>query len=409
LVLLIVKDEVSRMRRSVLILLLIATPVLAQTRPSEIRRGMEIPTTNRADRQEIIAQAIARKIEPSLKGDVSRLDAYVEFWRRESIHDPRVFASDVRAEPQADGGIVLSGWVEYPQHQLSLRLLLTTLGFNAIKDRMEVAPTAAVRETKFGVVSSPTAGLYSRIDEPREHLTEALYGEPVFIVAADRDYFCVHASDGYVGYVRSSDITLMKENEFTSWIQNAGVRLTGEFKTTHGILPVGARLRLIRAGNDWLECKAPRDKDLKVPVGIARVSNSLETMQKIEGAILAASKLTGTKYVWGGRTADGIDCSGLTQMAYASHGINLPRDADQQALVGRLVGTHWYRDAMARGDLLFFIGRRGTISHVALYLGEGKFIEAADGGVKISTLSLNEQNAESRRDRSFAFARRVIE
>jgi hypothetical protein len=397
------------MLRWVLILLLITAPAWGQTRPAEIRRGMEIPTTNRAERQEMMAQAIARKIEPSLKGDVSRLDAYVEFWRRESIRDSRLFGSDVRVEPSPDGTIVLSGWVEYPQHQLSLRLLLKTLGFNEIKDHMEIAPTAAVGRTKFGVVISPTAGLYSRVEEPREHLTEALYGEPVFLVATDHDFYCVHSSDGYVGYMRSSDLALMKEQEFTPWIHTATVRLTSEFETKRGKLPAGSRLRLVHAGNDWLQCQTPQDDEVKVPIGIARVSDSLETMQKIEGAILAASKLMGTKYVWGGRTADGIDCSGLTQMAYASQGINLPRDADQQALVGRLVGTHWYRDAMERGDLLFFIGRRGTISHVAIYLGEGKFIEAADGGVKISTLSLDEQNAESRRDRSFAFARRIIE
>src|SRR4051812_1347835 len=68
----------------VLAALLFCNPSFAQTQPStprhpEIRRGIEMPTTDRAQRQELIAEQIARKIEPSLKGDISRLQTYVEF------------------------------------------------------------------------------------------------------------------------------------------------------------------------------------------------------------------------------------------------------------------------------------------------------------------------------------------
>jgi cell wall-associated NlpC family hydrolase len=209
--------------------------------------------------------------------------------------------------------------------------------------------------------------------------------------------------------MKTSDVKVTSEEDFTAWLRSTNVKLLTGIAHKGQNLPPGSRLKLVRADKETLTCKTPQNDQLQVSAGNVRLTGSVETMQKIEGAILAASKLTGTKYVWGGRTADGIDCSGLTQLAFASQGINLPRDADQQALVGRFVATSWYRDAMERGDLMFFMGRRGTISHVAIYLGEGKFIEAADGGVKVSTLSLDEKNPESRRDRTFAFARRVIE
>jgi cell wall-associated NlpC family hydrolase len=64
---------------------------------------------------------------------------------------------------------------------------------------------------------------------------------------------------------------------------------------------------------------------------------------------------------------------------------------------------------MARGDLMFFLSRRGPIAHVAIYLGDNQYIEAADAGVKISSLDPKDKNYEEKRAKAFAFARRVIE
>jgi cell wall-associated NlpC family hydrolase len=88
----------------------------------------------------------------------------------------------------------------------------------------------------------------------------------------------------------------------------------------------------------------------------------------------------------------------------------LPRDADQQVYAGRLVATRWHRDALRRGDLLFFLsGRRGSIAHVAIYLGENKFVEAADGAVRISSFDTAAENYSERRDGGFCFAKRVLD
>ena len=72
--------------------------VLAQpTSGPTIRRGIEFPTTDPSMRQEMVLKQIVSKIEPSLKGDIARLPAYIEFWKRESVRDPRLFAVDVTA------------------------------------------------------------------------------------------------------------------------------------------------------------------------------------------------------------------------------------------------------------------------------------------------------------------------
>ena len=73
-----------------------------------------------------------------------------------------------------------------------------------------------------------------------------------------------------------------------------------------------------------------------------------------------AESYLNTPYVWGGRSHFGIDCSGLVQVALASAGRDVPRDADQQmAAVGQGVGAD---AALKRGDLIFFPGHVGIMT-----------------------------------------------
>ncbi|MEJ6549401.1 NlpC/P60 family protein [Corynebacterium sp. USCH3] len=85
-------------------------------------------------------------------------------------------------------------------------------------------------------------------------------------------------------------------------------------------------------------------------------------------AVDAATSALGTPYVWGGTSpSTGVDCSGLTQWAYAQAGVDIPRTADQQA-----VGTRVSADQLAPGDLVVWDG------HVAMVTGDGQMIEAGD-------------------------------
>ena len=93
---------------------------------------------------------------------------------------------------------------------------------------------------------------------------------------------------------------------------------------------------------------------------------------------------SGLGYLWAGTSGFGYDCSGFTAAVYAAHGITIPRDASDQATVGRPVGP----GQLQPGDLLFFAsnGGRGLIHHVAMYVGGGLMIQSPATGSTIETV-----------------------
>lgn len=103
--------------------------------------------------------------------------------------------------------------------------------------------------------------------------------------------------------------------------------------------------------------------------------------------VIRAVGLIGTPYRWGGNTPDsGFDCSGLVRYIYHdAAGLTLPRTSQQMA--GIAAPTVARRDLSA-GDLVFF-GRGRSVTHVGIYVGEGRFVHAPNKGgtVRIDPLS----------------------
>ncbi len=94
-----------------------------------------------------------------------------------------------------------------------------------------------------------------------------------------------------------------------------------------------------------------------------------------------AYEFTGTPYLWGGNTPRGFDCSGYAQFVYAAYGIAIPRTADVQFLAGRPVSEP------EPGDLLFFQTYAYGASHVAIYVGNGWFIQAIAPDVHLGSFN----------------------
>ncbi|MBM7169678.1 C40 family peptidase [Streptomyces sp. G44] len=110
-------------------------------------------------------------------------------------------------------------------------------------------------------------------------------------------------------------------------------------------------------------------------------------------AVSYAYKAIGSPYVWGATGPNAFDCSGLTQAAYRSAGVSLPRTTYAQIAAGKRIP----RSALRPGDLVFFYS---GISHVGMYVGNGQMIHAPNPSAPVRLAPIDEM--------PFAGATRVV-
>ena len=112
-----------------------------------------------------------------------------------------------------------------------------------------------------------------------------------------------------------------------------------------------------------------------------------------------ALAMVGKPYRYGGNTPTGFDCSGLVQYSYGRVGVKLPHGTRSLLQMSRTVS----RKNLRRGDLVFFTQEGKKSSHVALYLGDGRFVHSPSRGKNVYVAGFNEPYWQ----RHFTEARRL--
>lgn len=109
---------------------------------------------------------------------------------------------------------------------------------------------------------------------------------------------------------------------------------------------------------------------LALSIACSAFAGSAGAASKLEEAV---DKLVGVNYSYGGTTTAGFDCSGFTSYVFERFGIELPRTSSGQATVGTKVA----KADLIPGDLVFFNTSGKGISHVGIYLGNGKMAHSS--------------------------------
>ncbi len=146
------------------------------------------------------------------------------------------------------------------------------------------------------------------------------------------------------------------------------------------------------------EAKANAKKSSKTSSSVSAVSKNAPASSKGQAIVNEAKKYLGVKYVYGGSTPKGFDCSGLVKYVCAKNGISLSRTSASQARQGVTVS----RNNLQPGDLLFF-AKGGRVHHVGIYVGNGQMIHAPHTGSYVKYDSIN----TAYRQREFYCAKRV--
>jgi len=238
-----------------------------------------------------------------------------------------------------------------------ITLARADLAAASLEGRLEATRYAPPRPMS---VAEPVAPLRRAPDAASERMDELAFGERFDALEPHGDFVWGQARrDGYVGFVRAADLApagsapthrvsairtyafaepSIKSPALGPFSLNALVAVEAED---------GPFARAAGGGCFWTAHLAPIGVFERDPAAVAE-------------------RFLGAPYLWGGRTSVGLDCSGLVQQALYACGRACPRDADQQAALGREIG----RTELARGDL---VGWRG---HIGLMLDETRLIHA---------------------------------
>ena len=234
--------------------------------------------------------------------------------------------------------------------------------------------TLSVAPVALGLVRSPIAPLLQEPLISSGQSSQLLAGHPVDILEARDEWLLVCGEDGYEGWMHRGYLAVVERD--AGWTSRLSPDVAREPRLSLGCvtrtesgaprrLPLGAWLD---EGEPLLEGEALRfrEREQRFP----REASALCTTAK--------TFFEGTSYQWGGVTPWGADCSGLVQAVYGLHGIELPRDAWQQALEGKDAGTDIL--ALAPGALLFFSDRTDNrITHVGISCGSRRMVHLALG------------------------------
>jgi cell wall-associated NlpC family hydrolase len=191
-------------------------------------------------------------------------------------------------------------------------------------------------------------------DAPLE--TEALFGEAVTIYDEDEGWAWAQLDrDHYVGYLPRAALGTPTEPTHrvaalrTHAYPGPSIKLPPRLP-----LSLGARLAVVRHEGDF----AVTDDGLHL-----WTRHLAELSAREPDFVAVAERFLEAPYLWGGRTSEGIDCSGLVQTALTAAGIDAPRDSDMlEAAMGAPVAVDGPR---ARGDLVFWKGHVGIMRDTA--------------------------------------------
>ena len=235
---------------------------------------------------------------------------------------------------------------------------------------------------KYGIIDLSVVPGRADFSDVSEMTTQLLFGDVFSVLEEAKSFTKVRVHyDNYECWICKKQYLSISSSEYTQ-ITNSPYHCTTDLvqviKYKQNLLPILRGSSLPHYKNGVLKLGSETIKfngNITIPTQIG-------TKDKIvEDALMFLN----APYLWGGKSPFGIDCSGFSQLVYKINNIVIPRDAYQQATLGK---SYSFVEEAEPGDLAFFDNNEGRITHVGILVGKGKIIHAS-GKVRIDALDHN--------------------
>lgn len=294
-------------------------------------------------------------------------------------------------------------------------------------------PAKNLNGLEYGLANLSVCNNRSAPQNAAEMMTQMTLGTPVEVLKKQGGYYLVKTPDQYLSWTDATAISLRNKAGFEEWKKTRRLIYKPEYGHAYSKADEkSVRVSDLVAGNILVVTGIEKDffsvefPDKRIGFIKKIESEDFAMWQKranpqAEAILQTAKTLIGVPYLWGGTSTKGVDCSGFTKTSYFLNGIIIPRDASQQALVGENIDV-LENDSISltkclknlkSGDLLFFSAAKlkgiigGRVTHTAIYMGDGEFIQAA-GMVKISSLNPDAFNFDLRESHTLVSAKRYL-
>ncbi len=293
--------------------------------------------------------------------------------------------------------------------------------FPSVAFQVKVLPDHTLKP--IALVNNSVSGIRRKTTRASELLNQALLGTPVKVFKKKGEWYYVQSPNRYLGWMNKGDLVLFDTAGLQKY--DAGKKIV--FNRQCGFSYSKPDIKSLVVSDLVIGCILPVKGEEKNFLKVAYPDGRMAFVRKKDVVdykkfiqrkpeenklVETALKFNGIPYLWGGFSSKGIDCSGFSSIVYYLNGIILQRDASQQTKFGKEITTDYDYTKLRPGDLLFF-GRKAKgnqkekVTHVAIYIGNGRFIHSSKR-VHISSMDSLQPNFESRYPALFVRAVRII-